>query len=119
MATVNSARGSVRRWGLNALLSRGAFQRLCVATAALSGGHLNGARSHGRNPGGGPGTLDQIAVRFDEQGGLVSDAGAALTGSLAERLGVEQGLVNDSVWGRSIRRRLGDAALPGRKVMRA
>ncbi len=44
----------------------------------------------------GPGTLDQIAVRFDEQR-LVSDAGLLLTGSLAERLGVEQ-LVNDSVW---------------------
>jgi hypothetical protein len=37
----------------------------------------------------GPGTLDQIAVRFDEQR-LVSDAGLLLTGSLAERLGVEQ-----------------------------
>ena len=44
----------------------------------------------------GPATLDQIAVRFDEQR-LVSDAGLLLTGSLAERLGVEQ-LVNDSVW---------------------
>ena len=44
----------------------------------------------------GPATLDQIAVRFDEQR-LVSDAGLPLTGSLAERLGVER-LVNDSVW---------------------
>ena len=44
----------------------------------------------------GPGTLDRIAVRFDEQR-LVSDAGLLLTGSLAERLGVER-LVNDSVW---------------------
>ena len=43
----------------------------------------------------GPATLDQIAVRFDEQR-LVSDAGLLLTGSLAERLGVER-LVNDSV----------------------
>ena len=44
----------------------------------------------------GPGTLSQIAVRFDEQR-LVGDVGLLLTGSLAERLGVEQ-LVNDSVW---------------------
>jgi hypothetical protein len=41
----------------------------------------------------GPATLDQIAVRFDEQR-LVSDAGLLLSGSLAERLGVER-LVND------------------------
>jgi Transposase DDE domain group 1 len=59
-----------------------------------------------------PGTLDQIAVRFDEQR-LVSDAGLLLTGSLAERLGVEQ-LVNDSVW---LDPRAAGAALPGRKVM--
>jgi hypothetical protein len=60
----------------------------------------------------GPGTLDQIAVRFDEQR-LVSDAGLLLTGSLAERLGVEQ-LVNDSVW---LDPKAPGAALPGRKVM--
>jgi hypothetical protein len=59
-----------------------------------------------------PGTLDQIAVRFDEQR-LVSDAGLLLTGSLAERLGVEQ-LVNDSVW---LDPKTAGAALPGRKVM--
>ncbi len=60
----------------------------------------------------GPATLDQIAVRFDEQR-LVSDAGLLLTGSLAERLGVEQ-LVNDSVW---LDPKAPGAALPGRKVM--
>ena len=60
----------------------------------------------------GPATLDQIAVRFDEQR-LVSDAGLLLTGSLAERLGVER-LVNDSVW---LGRGVPGAALPGRKVM--
>src|SRR6201997_2389293 len=60
----------------------------------------------------GPATLDQIAVRFDEQR-LVSDAGLLLTGSLAERLAVEQ-LVNDSVW---LDPRAPGAALPGRKVM--
>src|SRR5438270_10825249 len=60
----------------------------------------------------GPATLDQIAVRFDEQR-LVSDAGLLLTGSLAERLGVEQ-LVNDSVW---LDPKTAGAALPGRKVM--
>src|SRR5450759_2853669 len=60
----------------------------------------------------GPGTLDQIAVRFDEQR-LVSDAGLLLTGSLAERLGVER-LVNDSVW---LGHGVPGAALPGRKVM--
>src|SRR5438309_5150899 len=60
----------------------------------------------------GPATLDQIAVRFDEQR-LVSDAGLLLTGSLAERLGVEQ-LVNDSVW---LDPKAAGAALPGRKVM--
>src|SRR5664280_3000244 len=59
-----------------------------------------------------PGTLDQIAVRFDEQR-LVSDAGLLLTGSLAQRLGVEQ-LVNDSVW---LDPKAAGAALPGRKVM--
>src|SRR5436190_19013349 len=57
-------------------------------------------------------TLDQSAVRFDEQR-LVSDAGLLLTGSLAERLGVEQ-LVNDSVW---LDPKAAGAALPGRKVM--
>src|SRR5450755_4077940 len=60
----------------------------------------------------GPASLDQIAVRFDEQR-LVSDAGLLLTGSLAERLGVEQ-LVNDSVW---LDPKAPGAALPGRKVM--
>ena len=60
----------------------------------------------------GPATLDQIAVRFDEQR-LVSDAGLLLTGSLAERLGVER-LVNDSVW---LDPKAPGAALPGRKVM--
>src|SRR5450432_4489776 len=60
----------------------------------------------------GPATLDQIAVRFDEPR-LVSDAGLLLTGSLAERLGVEQ-LVNESVW---LGYRVPGAALPGRKVM--
>src|SRR4249919_2599624 len=60
----------------------------------------------------GPATLDQIAVRFDDQR-LVSDAGLLLTGSLAERLGVEQ-LVNDSVW---LDPKAPGAALPGRKVM--
>src|SRR5947208_13195731 len=60
----------------------------------------------------GPATLDQIAVRFDEQR-LVSDAGLLLTGSLAERLSVEQ-LVNDSVW---LDPKTAGAALPGRKVM--
>src|ERR1700694_5525319 len=60
----------------------------------------------------GPATLDQIAVRFDEQR-LVSDAGLLLTGSLAGRLGIE-GLVNDSVW---LDPRAPGAALPGRKVM--
>ena len=60
----------------------------------------------------GPATLDQIAVRFDEQR-LVSDAGLLLTGSLAGRLGVER-LVNDSVW---LGRGVPGAALPGRKVM--
>src|SRR5450631_2673085 len=60
----------------------------------------------------GPATLDQIAVRFDEQR-LVSDAGLLLTGSLTERLGVEQ-LVNDSVW---LGHGVPGAALPGRKVM--
>ena len=60
----------------------------------------------------GPATLDQITVRFDEQR-LVSDAGLLLTGSLAERLDVEQ-LVNDSVW---LDSRAPGAALPGRKVM--
>jgi len=60
----------------------------------------------------GPATLDQIAVRFDEQR-LVSDAGLLLTGSLAERLGVEQ-LVNESVW---LDPNAPGAALPGRKVM--
>src|SRR5450631_1552475 len=60
----------------------------------------------------GPATLDQIAVRFDEQR-LVSDAGLLLTGSLAQRLGVER-LVNDSVW---LGRGVPGAALPGRKVM--
>src|SRR5450755_2669605 len=60
----------------------------------------------------GPATLDQIAVRFDEQR-LVSDAGLLLTGSLAERLGVER-LVNDSVW---LGHGVPGAALPGRKVM--
>jgi Transposase DDE domain group 1 len=59
-----------------------------------------------------PGTLDQIAVRFDEQR-LVSDAGLLLTGSLAQRLGVEQ-LVNDSVW---LDPKAAGAVLPGRKVM--
>jgi hypothetical protein len=60
----------------------------------------------------GPVTLDQIAVRFDERR-LVSDAGLLLTGSLAERLGVER-LVNESVW---LGRGVPGAALPGRKVM--
>ena len=60
----------------------------------------------------GPATLDQIAVRFHEQR-LVSDAGLLLTGSLAERLGVEQ-LVNDSIW---LDPKAPGAALPGRKVM--
>src|SRR5450631_2245101 len=60
----------------------------------------------------GPATLDQIAVRFDEQR-LVSDAGLLLTGSLADRLGIEQ-LVNDSVW---LDPKAPGAALPGRKVM--
>jgi Transposase DDE domain group 1 len=60
----------------------------------------------------GPATLGQIAVRFDEQR-LVSDAGLLLTGSLAERLGVER-LVNDSVW---LDPKAAGAALPGRKVM--
>jgi hypothetical protein len=60
----------------------------------------------------GPATLNQIAVRFDEQR-LVSDAGLLLTGSLAERLGVER-LVNDSVW---LGHGVPGAALPGRKVM--
>ncbi len=60
----------------------------------------------------GPASLDQIAVRFDEQR-LVSDAGLLLTGSLAGRLGIE-GLVNDSVW---LDPRAPGAALPGRKVM--
>ena len=60
----------------------------------------------------GPATLEQIAVRFDEQR-LVSDAGLLLTGSLAGRLGVEQ-LVNDSVW---LDPKAPGAALPGRKVM--
>src|SRR5450432_2848523 len=60
----------------------------------------------------GPATLDQIAVRFDEPR-LVSDAGLLLTGSLAERLGVEQ-LVNESVW---LDPNAPGAALPGRKVM--
>src|ERR1700674_2009600 len=60
----------------------------------------------------GPATLDQIAVRFDEQR-MVSDAGLLLTGSLAGRLGIE-GLVNDSVW---LDPRAPGAALPGRKVM--
>jgi hypothetical protein len=59
-----------------------------------------------------PATLDQIAVRFDEQR-LVSDAGLLLTATLAERLGVER-LVNDSVW---LGRGVAGAALPGRKVM--
>src|ERR1017187_10153620 len=59
-----------------------------------------------------PASLDQIAVRFDEQR-LVSDAGLLLTGSLAGRLGIE-GLVNDSVW---LDPRTAGAALPGRKVM--
>jgi hypothetical protein len=59
-----------------------------------------------------PATLDQIAVRFDEQR-LVSDAGLLLTGSLAERLGVER-LVNNSVW---LDPKSPGAALPGRKVM--
>src|ERR1039458_5913628 len=59
-----------------------------------------------------PASLDQIAVRFDEQR-LVSDAGLLLTGSLAGRLGIE-GLVNDSVW---LDPRAAGAALPGRKVM--
>ena len=60
----------------------------------------------------GPATLDQIAVRFDEQR-LVSDAGLLLTATLAERLGVER-LVNDSV---RLGRGVAGAALPGRKVM--
>src|SRR5881227_4250983 len=60
----------------------------------------------------GPATLDQIAVRFDEQR-LVSDAGLLLTGSLAERLGIEE-LVNESVW---LDPKAPGAALPGRKVM--
>src|SRR6202521_3127307 len=60
----------------------------------------------------GPATLDQIAVRFDEQR-LVSDARLLLTGSLAERLGIEQ-LVNDSVW---LDPKAPGAAVPGRKVM--
>src|ERR1039458_567800 len=59
-----------------------------------------------------PASLDQIAVRFDEQR-LVSDAGLLLTGSLAGRLGVER-LVNDSVW---LGHGVPGAALPGRKVM--
>src|ERR1035437_82989 len=59
-----------------------------------------------------PASLDQIAVRFDEQR-LVSDAGLLLTGSLAGRLGIE-GLVNDSV---SLDPKAPGAALPGRKVM--
>jgi hypothetical protein len=59
-----------------------------------------------------PATLDQIAVRFDEQR-LVSDAGLLLTATLAERLGVER-LVNDSVW---LGHGVPGAALPGRKVM--
>ena len=60
----------------------------------------------------GPATLDQIAVRFDEQR-LVSDAGLLLTGWLAERLGVEL-FVNENVW---IDHWVPGAALPGRKVM--
>jgi hypothetical protein len=60
----------------------------------------------------GPATLDQIAVRFDEQR-LVSDAGLLLPATLAERLGVER-LVNDSV---RLGRGVPGAALPGRKVM--
>src|SRR5947209_16268215 len=60
----------------------------------------------------GPATLDQMAVRFEEQR-LVSDAGLLLTGSLAEGLGVEQ-LVSDSVW---LDPKTAGAALPGRKVM--
>lgn len=59
-----------------------------------------------------PASLDQIAVRCDEQR-LVSDPGLLLTATLAERLGVE-GLVNDSVW---LGRGVPGAALPGRTVM--
>ena len=53
----------------------------------------------------GPASLDSVRFAFDEQR-LVSDAGLLLTGSLAERLGIEQ-LVNDNVWldpGRRARR---------------
>ena len=44
----------------------------------------------------GPGRLDSVAVRFNEQR-LISDAGLLLTATLAERLGLEE-LVNESVW---------------------
>jgi len=60
----------------------------------------------------GPASLDAVRVSFDEQR-LVSDAGLLLTGTLAERLGIEE-LVNESVW---LGYRVPGAALPGRKVM--
>src|ERR1019366_1771359 len=60
----------------------------------------------------GPATLDQIAVRFDEQR-LVSDAGLLLTGWLAGLLGVAQ-LLSGSV---RLDRKAPGAAVAGRKVM--
>ncbi len=60
----------------------------------------------------GPGSLDSVRVRFDEQR-LVSDAGLLVCATLAERLAIEE-LVNESVW---LDARAPGAALPGRKVM--
>jgi hypothetical protein len=56
--------------------------------------------------------LDGVRVVFDDER-LVSDAGIALVGTLADRLGIE-GLVSRFV---RLRRDRAGAANPGRKVM--